>query len=117
MRVFVPEDPKHDSYVVILTELRVNPGQSVTNAASEIAAAVMKDFALPTRPRPVFIEHYEDGSRGTPEDSHTFDLLTFSGYDVREAFGADGWHERLGEPSWKALDRNSAELLVGRPLS
>ncbi len=49
-------------------------GQSVTNAAEEIAAAVVLANALPTN-RPVWIEQYEDGARGTSGDPATFDLL------------------------------------------
>jgi len=80
VRVFEPDEPERDSYVVVLTELRDNPGQSVTNAAEEIAAGVVLANALPTS-RTVWIEHYEGGARGTPEDPATFDLLTFSADD------------------------------------
>jgi hypothetical protein len=30
-----------------------------------------------------WIEHYEDGARGTPSDPATFDLVEFSRYEVR----------------------------------
>lgn len=121
VRVFEPEDPGEtlDAAVVIVTEPKDNPGQSVTNSIGRVAAAVISDFGLDdagfARP-PIFVEHYEDGARGTPEDPHSFDLVTFSGLAVHAGFDGEGWHERVGEPEWKALDRASVERLVGRPL-
>lgn len=117
VRIFEPEDADRDSYVVILTKLADNPGMSVTNAAEEIAAAVVLANALPSSAgRTVWIEHYEDGSsaRGTPEDRHTFDLLTFSADDPEPVLRAGEWRVELGSPSWKALDRASVEALVGQ---
>ena len=71
MRIYAPEDER-DSFVVVLTELPGNPGMSVTNAAEEIAAGVVLANVLLTS-RTVFVEHYEDGTRGTPDDPATFD--------------------------------------------
>ncbi len=113
VRIFKPDDPELDSYVVILTELDDNPGMSVTNAAEEIAAAVVLANALPTS-RTVWIEHYEDGARGTSQDRNTFDLLTFSADDPEPVLRAGEWRVELGSPSWKALDRASVEALVGQ---
>ncbi len=112
VRIYEPEDASRDSHVVILTELRDNPGMSVTNAAEEIAASVLLSFALPTT-RTVFIEHYEDGARGTPGDPATFDLLTFSNTDPEPFLRAGEWRVELGEPSWSPLDRATVEALVG----
>ena len=87
--------------MVIRTELPDNPGQSVTNAAEEIAASVVLANALPSSAgRTVWIEHYEDGARGTPEDRHTFDLLTFSTNDLEPVLRVGRWRVELGEPSW-----------------
>lgn len=65
--------------VVIVTELANNPGQSVTNAIEWIAGEVLYSNRLDPA-ETVVIEHYEasPGARGTPEDSATFDLVTFS---------------------------------------
>ncbi len=52
------------------TEPRANPGQSITNAAERIAGEVISAHRLPVPL--VWIEHYEDGARGTPEDPHAF---------------------------------------------
>jgi hypothetical protein len=48
---------------------------------------VVLAHALPTS-RTVWIEHYEDGARGTPEDRTTFDLITFSNDDPEPVLGA-----------------------------
>ena len=114
VRVFLPDDPEHDSPVVVCTEIKNNPGRSVTNAAAEIAGEVIENFRLPTPV--VWIEHYEDGARGPAADPATFDLVIFSHYEPREVLALDGWRKAIGEPSWKALDRASAEALVGDEL-
>ena len=111
-RVRIYEPRERDSFVVILTEPPDNPGMSVTNAAEEIAAAVVKQNALPTS-RTVFVEHYETGARGSKEDPHTFDLITFSPTDPEPVFRAGRWTMELGEPSWLPLDRASVERLIG----
>jgi hypothetical protein len=54
----------------------------------------------------VWIEHYEDGARCTPEDPHTFDLVTFASYEVEDLGSYLGEErKRIGEPSWKPLAR------------
>jgi hypothetical protein len=64
----------------------------------------------------VWLEHYEDGARGTPEDRATFDLVLFSGHEVSEVPRAGEWRKEVGVPTWKALDRASVEALIGAPL-
>lgn len=115
MRVFLPDEPDRDAPVVVCTELVNNPGQSVTNAASRIAHEVIRNFRLPIPV--VWIEHHEEGARGKPEDPATFDLVVFEDYRPRDAVDPiDGPVRSIGEPRWKALDRASAERLVGGPL-
>ncbi len=112
IRTYLP-DEERDSPVVICSELLNNPGQSITNAAERIAAEVIEANQLPTPL--VWIEHYEDGARGTPEDPHTFDLVLFEHYEVRES-RAPYLGERaveIGRPAWKPLDRATVEALVG----
>ncbi|MDP9485662.1 MAG: hypothetical protein M3Q49_07740 [Actinomycetota bacterium] len=114
MRVFEP-DAERDAPVVVLTELAENAGHSVTDAAEDLAATVLGENQI--RPPVVFIEHHENGARGTPEDPHTFDLLTFERLEVR----ADTWEVRrhtsppivVSGPSRKPLDRVTVEALVG----
>jgi hypothetical protein len=113
VRVFLPDDER-DALVVVCTEPRDNPGQSVTNAAERIAAEVIANFRLPVPV--VWIEHYEDGAGGTEENPHTFDLVVFSHYEPHKILSADSWSMKIGAPSWKALDRRAVEVLVGRSL-
>jgi hypothetical protein len=98
--------------VVICTELPANEGMSVTDAAERIAGEVIDFHRLPTPL--VWIEHFEDGARGTPEDPHTFDMVTFARYEVEELGAYMGEErKRIGEPSWKPLDRATVEALIG----
>src|SRR5829696_8024358 len=92
---------------VICTEARDNPGQSVTNAEEQIAAEVTYDKPF------VWVEHYTDGARGTPEDRATFDLVEFGHYEPREVLRAGQWTWEIGTPSWSPLDRQSVETLTG----
>jgi hypothetical protein len=120
IRIYRPDLPvegsaARDEAVVICTELPDNPGMSITQAAERIAGEVISFHRLPTPL--VWVGHYEDGARGTPQDSHTFDLVTFSSYEG-EYLGAYLGEERkrIGEPSWKPLDRATVEALVGGQL-
>jgi len=112
--------------VVICTELPDNEGMSITNAAEQIANEVLANHpevfatiapsATPSirDERPfIWIEHYEDGARGTPEDPATFDLVEFSHYEPKDVLRAGEWGKEIGEPSWRPLDRASVETLVG----
>jgi hypothetical protein len=115
--------------VIVCTELTDNPGQSITNAAEQIAAEVLENhphifdpFALVslaglTYDKPfVWIEHYEDGARGTPRDGATFCLVEFSHYEVRGELRAGQWAKEIGSPSWRPLNRGSVEALIGGPI-
>ena len=120
VRIYRPDLPEEgsaarDEAVVICTELPNNPGMCVTNSAERIAGEVIIFHRLPAPL--VWIEHRQDGARGTPEDPHSFELVTFSSYEV-EDLGAYMGEERkrIGEPSWKPLDRATVETLIGEPL-
>lgn len=116
VRIFLPDDPR-DTAVVICTEPRGNPGQSVTNAAERIAGEVISAYRLPVPL--VWIEHYEDSARETREDPASFDLITFAHYEPRQVLGVDvakPGSKKIGPPSWKALDRATVEALVGGPV-
>jgi hypothetical protein len=114
VRIFLPED-ELDSLVVVCTESRFNEGQSITNAAERIAAEVIHGHRLPTPL--VWIEHYEEGAGERPEDPASFNLVTFTSYEV-ENLGANMGEvrRRIGLPSWSGLDRDTVEALVGQPL-
>ena len=82
---------------MIATELRGNEGMSITNSAERIAGEVISFHRLPTPL--VWIEHYEDGARGIPEDPHTFHLVAFfklRGRDLGAYMGEE--RKRIGEP-------------------
>ncbi len=62
--------------VVIATELRDNPGMSITNAAEFVATAVCRELQIHPA-RLVWIEHYGYPSPVTPERARTYDRVTF----------------------------------------
>lgn len=101
--------------MVICSEVEDNRGPSITNACEWIAADFIKTYGLET---PVWIEHRP---RTQAERQHrikeTFDLVIFSSYEVAERTNSLGEpSRRVGEPKWKALDRQSVETLVGQPV-
>jgi len=114
IRIYLPDDER-DAPVVICTELPYNEGMSITSAAERIAAEVIRGHRL--RTPLVWIEHYAQGARGTLDDPHTFDLVTFSTYEITERAPYLGESRyTIGEPSWKPLTRNMVEALVGDEL-
>jgi hypothetical protein len=98
-----------DAPVVICSELPNNPGGSITNSADVIAAGVIRANELPTHL--VWIEHWPEESADGQE---TFDLVVFSSYEVAERATYLGeTRARIGDATWKHLDRASVEVLVG----
>lgn len=89
-------------------------GMSITNCAEVLAAKVIEANRLQTNL--VWVEHYEDGARGTEEDPHSFDLVSFASYEPMEFVSVNGWDRRIGRPSWQALDRATVEALIGSPI-
>ncbi len=85
-------------------------GSSVTYSAHQIAAEVIRYHKLSA---PVWIEHYP--KEATDGHSETFELVVFSSYELIErAPYLKETRLRVGEPAWKALDRESVEALVGQ---
>ncbi len=83
--------------IVIATEIPVNPGKSVTNAAEAIATQAVQEFQLdPTTTR--FIEHYTKESYEGSDEGH---------YEVTFT-----WHEKEAtNPQWRRLEPHEiAEL-------
>lgn len=112
VRLYLPEEDR-GAPVVICTEQEDNPGMSVTNAAERIAGEVLDAHRLSGLPV-VWIEHYEEGARGTEDDPHTFDLVLFASYEVEDlGMYAGEERKRIGIPSWKPLDRGAVEALIG----
>lgn len=115
VRIFLPEEER-DAPVVVCTEPKDNPGMSITNAAEQLAAEVIAAHPMLETPF-VWVEHYEDGARGTPQDRHTFDLVEFAHYEPRETLRAGEWRKEIGEPTWKPITRSMVEALIGEPLA
>jgi hypothetical protein len=112
IRIYLPEEDR-DAPVVVCSELPNNPGQSVTNAAEQIAAEVIRAYRLPTPL--VWVEHFPPES--TNRETETFDLVIFSTYEITERAPYLGESRyTIGEPTWKRLDRASVETLIGEPL-
>jgi hypothetical protein len=116
VRIYRPDLPEEgsaarDEAVVICTELKDNAGMSITNAAEQIAGEVLAShpdvfdpFSLGSIPgieydKPfVWIEHYLDGARSTPDDPATFDLVEFSHYEPKEVLRSGKWRKEIGGP-------------------
>jgi len=109
VRIYLPSEAG-DAPVAICSELPNNAGGSVTNSAEVIAAGVIRANRL-TTPL-VWIEHWPKES--TDREEETFDLVTFSSYEVTERAPYLGERrEWIGDATWKPLDRASVEVLVG----
>ena len=109
MRVYLPEE-EHDAPVVICSELPNNAGSSVTYAAEQLAAEMIRSHRLPTPL--VWIEHYP--KEATDGGEETFELVVFSSYEIMERAPYLGEMKlTIGEPTWKRLDRATVEVLVG----
>jgi hypothetical protein len=82
--------------VVICSELPTNEGTSITHAAEQLAAEVIRYHRLAA---PLaWIEHHPPLS--TDGNTETFDLVTFSSYGIREGTvprrdAPDGWGGHL----------------------
>jgi hypothetical protein len=61
----------------------------------------------------VWIEHYP--KEATDGASESFELVLFSSCEIRERASYLGETRlTLGEPTWKSLDRETVEALVGQ---
>ena len=110
VRVYLPED-KRDAPVVICSELPNNDGSSITYSAHQIAAEVISSHRLQTPL--VWIEHYP--LEATDNAKETFEMVVFSSYEVIERAPYLGETRlTLGEPTWKTLDRETVEVIVGQ---
>ena len=110
IRIHLPEE-EQDAPVVICSELLNNGGTSVTYAAEQLAAEVIRSHRLPTPL--VWIAHWPNAARDSEEE--TFELVVFSSYEVVERAPYLGetraW---IGEATWRPLNRSTVEVLVDR---
>ena len=72
-------EEKQDAPVVICSELPNNGGTSITYAAEQLAAEVIRSHKLPTPL--VWVEHWP---KETTEGKETFELVVFSSYEITE---------------------------------
>jgi hypothetical protein len=79
IRIFLPEE-EQDAPVVICSELPNHGGTSVTYAAEQLAAEVIRSHRLPIPL--VWIEHWPKEAMDGEEE--TFELVVFSSYKVEE---------------------------------
>lgn len=107
IRLYLPYEDT-DAAVVICSELPNNPGTPVTDAAEQLVAEVIAHFRLPAPP--VWIEHHPEAN------DETFDLVTFAHYEVRTVLRGGILRKEIGAPTWKRLDREAVEMLVGQPV-
>jgi hypothetical protein len=109
IRIYLPEEEQNVP-VVICSELPNNGSTSVTYAAEQLAAEVIRSHRLPTPL--VWIEHWPEESTNGGEEN--FELVVFSSYEVVERAPYLGetraW---IGDATWKTLDRTAVEVLVG----
>jgi hypothetical protein len=109
VRVWLSED-ELDAPVVVCSELPTNEDSSITYAAEQIAAEVIRYHRLPAPV--VWIEHHPPIA--TDGDTETFDLVDFSSYEVTEKGPYIGETRlTLGEATWKRITRGMIEVLVG----
>ena len=116
IRLYLPEDPGVDLPVVVCTQDAAgSSGQSITHVVETIAAEVMVGNRI--EPPMIWIEHHTNGGPGKAGALDTFDLVTFSDYEVQERAPYLGESRRwIGEPSWQRLDRATVETLLGGKL-
>jgi hypothetical protein len=109
VRIYLPEE-EQDAPVVICSELPNNGGTSITYAAEQLAAEVIRSHRLPTPL--VWIEHWPKERADGGEE--TFELVVFPSYKVEERAPylgeARAW---IGDATRKGLDRATVEVLVG----
>lgn len=77
--------------LVIVTELRSNPGVSITNAAEIIAEKVCKNFKIKPEEL-IYIEHYQS-EKSFLRTTDTFDFVEF---DINNG--------KFSEPKWIPID-------------
>ena len=93
--------------VVICSQLPENKNTSVTNMAEYLVAEVIEEHELPTPL--IWIEHYP-AHRGKPSK---YALVTFSCWEAKEVSLGGVWRYRVGSPTWRQLDLEEVEALLG----
>lgn len=107
-RIRILVDDETGDAVVVVQE--TGNGTSVTNAAEQIATAVIKIYELDPA-RTTFIEHYPDDQTGGDEN---FSKVTFSTMEKTQLSpGATDGEVILISPVWTYLTKEDANKLCG----
>ncbi len=100
--------------VVIASELAENTGTSITNMEEYLAAEIISHHfpeRFETEEPVIWVEQYprHPGQHGLPE----FSQVTFASYTPRIVWAGMRQRIRLGQPSWRYLEREAVEQFVG----
>ena len=113
------EDSATRSVIVIATELRDNPGASITNVAERCAAQVCIFHDIHPSCL-VWVENYDDRDLPPSQWPHyrptgeSYDLVSFNFRSARQINDEGG--PTLGTPTWKHSSKAAVELMIGESL-
>ncbi len=91
--------------IVVITELKDNPGMSITNAIEIVVSQISTMLELWDKPV-IWIEHYPEETGYEAEG--TFDLITFC-----QVNNFAGGEIKVRNPGWRPLRKAAVDLLVG----
>ncbi len=92
---------KQDRHIVVVTELfEENPGTSITEFNTELAAIIVGEFGLDPE-KLIFIEHNQDRGSKLDHYKESFDLVRFR---------RDG--SRFSDPDWERIGRERVDDLI-----
>jgi hypothetical protein len=102
--------------VIIVTELTENTNTSITNLCEYLACEIIRAH-FPERfeeHEPVlWIEHYVRSPAERDRLGLEYALVEFEDYTPRLQWLGGVQRLRIGQPSWKHVDRSVVEFLVG----
>src|SRR2546426_12007796 len=86
---------KDDRTMVIATEVKDNPGTSITNMAEGLAMEVCRDYGIDPD-KLVWIEHYGYQSPMKALSPRAYDFVSFQ-------LVSDGHRAKFAEPKWRPM--------------
>ena len=102
--------------IIIVTELPENTNTSITNMCEYLAYEIIRAH-FPERfeeEEPVlWIEHYERDPAERDAVGLEYSLVEFESWTAATAVARWGKRLRIGQPSWKHVERDTIEPLVG----
>lgn len=90
--------------LIVATELKENPGMSVTNASEYIATQYARQHGMQLG-SVVFVERYDDRSYSGGSETPNYSLVTFSP-------GERNGEPHLTAPNWKHLTESEYNALI-----